>query len=627
MRRNTKLTTEEYISRAQKLHGDLYDYSETKYIDSKTKVCIICPEHGKFWQFPNNHLKGCGCPECAKNNNSKRQTSTIEDFVKKANAIHNNKYDYSKVEYKNAISKVCIICPEHGEFWQTPNSHLNGNGCPKCGRGKQIEKKTITKDEFIKRSKEVHGEKYDYSNVEYKGCYAPVTIICPKHGKFKQQPILHYHGNGCPECAKENLHNKFCSNKEEFITKARLVHGDKYDYSKVAYFNGKTKVCIICPEHGEFWQAPNSHLQGHGCKKCAMEATFKSTKLSKEEFVERSNITHNNKYDYSKSVFRNEKEKTCIICPEHGEFWQEVYHHMIGCGCPQCTIGVSDAEKEIFDFLKSKNEKVINNDRSIISPFEIDIFLPEKNIGIEYNGLLWHSEKYGKEQYYHYNKMIRAEEKGVSLVQIFEDEYLHKKEIVKEKLLHIIGNNCGTKVMGRKCTVSLVDKSVGSQFMDKNHIQGHGLSTIYIGAFYDTKLIAAMSLLKRGEEWELTRYAGKMGYVLQGVAGKIFNFFVKNYNPCVVKTFADRRWTINRDKNLYTILGFKEDSIIQPDYRYILPNKAERFHKFNFRKKILNKKFGLPLSMTESEMTKELGYYKIWDCGLIKYIWKNGTTN
>ena len=134
-----KLTTEEFIERAKKVHGDKYDYSKTEYANNYTKVCIICPEHGEFWQTPNCHLDGQGCPKCGIKKRSVNKTLTTEEFIKKAMDIHGDKYDYSKVQYLNNRTKVCIICPEHGEFWQTPHNHLKGNGCPKC-RNSHLEK-------------------------------------------------------------------------------------------------------------------------------------------------------------------------------------------------------------------------------------------------------------------------------------------------------------------------------------------------------------------------------------------------------------------------------------------------------------------------------------------------------
>lgn len=134
-----KLTNNQFIEKAKKIHGEKYDYSKVEYINNRTKVCIICPIHGEFWQTPNKHLLGSGCQICGNELISIIKRSNKIDFINKANFVHNHKYDYSKVEYVNARTKVCIICPEHGEFWQTPDDHLHGKECPFCKTSK-IEK-------------------------------------------------------------------------------------------------------------------------------------------------------------------------------------------------------------------------------------------------------------------------------------------------------------------------------------------------------------------------------------------------------------------------------------------------------------------------------------------------------
>lgn len=196
-----RLTTEDFIKKAQKIHGDNYVYSKVEYENDKTKVCIICPEHGEFWQTPNNHLKGKGCPSCYGN-----KKLTIEEFIKKAKEIHGDKYDYSKVEYKNIDYNVCIICPEHGEFWQTPYKHIKrAQGCPVCGKIQKGLSKRLTLTEFIARSKNIHGDNYNYSLAKYQGIDTPVKIICPKHGEFLQTPYIHMKGCGCPSCNSSRL--------------------------------------------------------------------------------------------------------------------------------------------------------------------------------------------------------------------------------------------------------------------------------------------------------------------------------------------------------------------------------------------------------------------------------------
>ena len=195
---------------------------------------------------------------------------TTEEFVRGAIKVHGNKYDYSKVEYKNNKTKVCIICPEHGEFWQTPCNHLNGNGCPVCADENKKKIRRSNTEEFIEKAKRVFpGDKYTYMKVDYYNNRKKVIVTCKDHGDFLTKPNDFLHGHGCPVCRYISAHDKTRKTTEQFIFDARKIHGGKYDYSKVNYVGAHQKVCIICPEHGEFWQEPNVHLKGYGCPKCS----------------------------------------------------------------------------------------------------------------------------------------------------------------------------------------------------------------------------------------------------------------------------------------------------------------------------------------------------------------------
>lgn len=204
--------------------------------------------------------------------------------------------------------------------------------------------KKLTTEEFIQRAKEIHGDKYDYSKVEYINAHEKICIICPIHGEFWQKPNNHINGYGCSKCKYEDR----CLTTENFIEKAKQIHGNKYDYSKVNYINAKTKVCIICPIHGEFWQTPSNHLSGFGCIYCG-----RTYKHSTEEFILNARKIHGNKYDYSKVNYITNNTKVCIICLEHGEFWQNPSDHLSGKGCPKCN--QSHGERDVSIFLTNNN--------------------------------------------------------------------------------------------------------------------------------------------------------------------------------------------------------------------------------------------------------------------------------
>lgn len=190
---------------------------------------------------------------------------TTEEFIEQAKAIHGDKYDYSKTEYQGCKKKVCIICKEHGEFWQTPDNHINSKqGCPKCANNI-----ILTTQEFIEKARKIHGDKYDYSKVNYINNHTNITIICSIHGEFDQLPLNHLKGEGCYECGRVRTGDSKRVSVEESIRKAKIIHGDFYDYSKVTYNKVADKVTIICPIHGKFEQTMNNHLRGQGCPKCS----------------------------------------------------------------------------------------------------------------------------------------------------------------------------------------------------------------------------------------------------------------------------------------------------------------------------------------------------------------------
>lgn len=207
-----------------------------------------------------------------------------KEFIEKSKSVHGDKYDYSKSEYVSSSVKVCIICPEHGEFYMLPYNHMAGHGCRKC----ESESRYLTTSEYIERAKKVYGNTYDYSKTVYKGIKELITVTCPDHGDFSVLPYYHLKGRSCPVC------NNRVFNNEVFIEKARRIHGNKYDYSKVEYKKANEKVCIICPEHGEIWQTPQKHLDGCGCKKCSMP----NCDLTTEQFIEKAKEVHGDKYDY-----------------------------------------------------------------------------------------------------------------------------------------------------------------------------------------------------------------------------------------------------------------------------------------------------------------------------------------
>lgn len=220
-------TTELFVSKASIIHNNKYDYSKVNFTTSKTKVSIICPIHGEFFQTPNNHLTGYGCIKCSHITRSLTQSSTADLFIKKANIIHNNKYDYSKVQYKNSKTNVMVVCPEHGMFEITPSNHLHKTspqGCPTCGILQRTTDRKYDIDTIKSLFIDIHGSRYDYSKVNYVNYNTKVTITCPIHGDFKQTPAHHINGTGCPSCAEYG----FNPNKPAILYYLSINNGEAY---------------------------------------------------------------------------------------------------------------------------------------------------------------------------------------------------------------------------------------------------------------------------------------------------------------------------------------------------------------------------------------------------------------
>ena len=311
---------------------------------------------------------------------------TREEFIGKAVKIHGNKYDYSKIGNSLGVrDKVIIICPEHGEFLQLAGNHLKGRGCKKCAFTKIGKDKTLTQEEFIDKAKSIYGEKYDLSLVEYVNTSTKIKVICPEHGEFLVRPSNFLNGSACKCCGREIQRGKTLLTQDEFIERAVAVHGNKYDYSKVIYAGTKKKVCIICPEHGEFWQKPYAHLAGQGCPKCA-----NNQKIDKEEFIRRAREIHGDKYDYSKVDYKNNYTKVVITCPEHGDFKQFPHSHLQGNGCQKCYEEPL-LEREVLELLEKNGILYVQQKKfdGLVYKRKLafDFYLPEQNTAIECQGI------------------------------------------------------------------------------------------------------------------------------------------------------------------------------------------------------------------------------------------------
>ena len=462
--------------------------------------------------------------------------------------------------------------------------------------------------------------------VKYTKSDVLVDIICHKigkdgkeHGLYKITPNSYLNGARCHKCKNEQISERQLLQQDDVIKKLEEVYKDRpwYDFSNTTYLGWSKNISIFCHakdkdgnEHGVFTvNAGHALGRGDGCRKCKYEQLSRNSAFTTEECIEKARLVHGDKWIYDETVYNGYDVKCTIICPKHGEFWQTPDSHLQGSGCPSCSHRKSDAENEITSFLMERlgEDKVFTRKRGIISKMkEIDIYLPTKRIGIEYDGCRWHTEQFGKDKYYHLSKTESCAKSGISLIHVFEDEYIDHKEIVLSKLSHIIGTDGNKKkIYGRKTKIKEINYDEASTFLDRNHIEGKTSATVYIGAFIGEKIVGVITLLmERENDWILSRMATDYDYICCGVVGKMFSFFKKKYSPICVKSFADRRWAFSNGHNIYTRLGFNLVKVVEPSYRYVIDGGYKR------------------INPSDVDFADISNMHKIWDCGLYEYEWR-----
>lgn len=490
----------------------------------------------------------------------------------------------------------------------------------------------ITLDQFVSKSIAIHGNTYDYSKTEYINNNLKLIIICKLHGEFLQLARNHMLGRGCHSCKALNAIERLQDTTQSFIEKAKAVHGDTYDYSKALYNKSNGRVEIICYVHGSFFQIANAHIsKGAGCPKCAGKNT------TPQEFIDQLTKIHGARYIYTNTVYNGIKNKITIDCKIHGSFQQTAEGHRIGKGCSQCWAESysSIAEKELADWIESCGIEIQRNDRTILDKFEIDILIKSANIGIEFNGRYWHSDKVRKNIRFHEVKTEGAKRAGIRLISIWDFDWENKKTIVKDMLLMALGKSTKQKIHARNCQIIEINNKKSSQFYEEHHIQGACRGGMFnIALYHNDNIVACMTFTKgatrrgRNEDWELARYASSE--IVRGGASKLFSYFLTNKNPKTVWSFSDKQ---TFSGNLYNILGFISDGEIKSDYRVAHPRTTKTWHKSlwqrkNIQKRIIelgsNEKYNyLTDPRTEKQMQDLLGVLRVWDSGKIRWIWNN----
>ncbi len=355
----------------QQKNGDITPYMVSKGSEKKYNfICCLC-NHSFQMGIDKITTRLQFCPPCGKKKAIIIRTKTKSQFIQEAKEVHESYYDYSKVEYKGCYEKCIITCPIHGEFIQKPCAHLQGQGCWDCRNIKIGNAKRYTTQEFIMKAIEKHGDRYDYSKVEYVGNSNSIDIICEEHGIFSQTPHEHLDGSGCPYCGRERTRLARLITPEEFLQKAYSKHEGVYTYSITEYKNVKTSINITCSIHGIFPQRPANHLQGQGCPMCANIKNGELHRLTNEEFISKAKEVHNDKYDYFMIDYKGTDIKVKIICSLHGTFTQTPHGHLSGQGCSKCSGRSSKPAIEWLHMIQSRLSNPLQTNDSLEGEYRI----------------------------------------------------------------------------------------------------------------------------------------------------------------------------------------------------------------------------------------------------------------
>lgn len=397
---------------------------------------------------------------------------------------------------------------------------------------------------------------YDFSRAAYNGMNEPIEVVCPKHQiTFHSKPnnLINGDGYACPECKREYFQSKYSRKLDDWIELFRLVHGDRYDYSKVEQSaNSREKVEIICPDHGSFYMEPFCHYTGkQGCPKCG---------------------------------FQNSRNVT-----------------------------VSEPEKQLYNWLvDNTNETVISNDRTVLNGKEIDIWIPDQNLGIEVNGVYWHSDKI-KDRQYHAQKTDEANRKGVTLLHFYDFEIENRFDLVSSMIMDRLGKS--KRIYARSCNVVELSDSETRYFLNENHLFGYCPNHYRLALEYKGEIVSFMGFSKprmnSHYDFELIRFCNSKGYRVIGGASKLFKHFINMFEmkPSII-SYSDRRYSKG---HLYQKLGFVYSHKTSPNYSYFYKNQV--YSRMKFQKHKLKNMKSYSEEKSEKQIMDEEGYLRLYDSG------------
>lgn len=454
----------------------------------------------------------------------------------------------------------------------------------------------------------------DYSKPEtraaWNGSKSKIPIWCSTHEEFFTQLAANHRslGQGCPKCGKQTYKDK--RREQNPVARFREKHGDLYDYSRVVYVNNQTPVEIVCEAHGPFMQKPLRHLFGDGCPTCweNRRLAFGKARTAsyRENYAERAARVHKGSYAIL-TLPEHSHDWVRLACTKHGEFRQTAHVHLAGHGCPACGRVTSYAQREVADFVASLGVAVEQDNRTVLGGLHIDIWVPDRGVGVEYHGGFWHTEARAGGK--HREKWERAERAGIRLIQMFDFEWLDRREAAENRLRALFEKT--QPVAARSCELRSLTPAEANTFYKRYHTQGACVRpAASYGLWLGDALVAAMSF-GQGRfgnwEWELLRYAS-VGRVAGGFA-RLFTAFRREHNPQSIVSYCDLRWG---DGKVYANNDFALDGLTPPDYWYV--SKAQRVSRYAAQHR--------PKGQTEREWATEHGYEKVLGVGHQRWVWR-----
>ena len=528
----------------------------------------------------------------------KRDYAYVKNYIEKYN------YTLISPTYISAKHKLDLICDKGHKCSISFNKFSLNRRCKTCGYINISNKKLLKYNDI---QQEFKAKKFTLITKKYTGKNQKLKFICDNNHQYEKTLVSF---RSTPYCYKCKLKaNKFNNNIINTFKK------EGYTVTSTYYINCYTYIDYICPANHSGTMRYNNFQQGKRCPICSQQ--IKTDRLT-FNYIDIKKFIERNGYKLMSKIYKNANTKLIIKCPENHTFYMTYAKFKIGQRCPYCKPKYSKAEKEIAGFIK-RYINIDENNRDIIAPYELDIYISGHNIAIEYCGLYWHNDDH-VERKYHRIKLDKCNSKGIRLITIFEDEWIQKQDIVKSKLLNILGLTKNT-IYARNCTIKEIDSKVVNDFYENNHLQGKTRAKIHLGLFYEDELVQAMSIGSPSRHHthsglEMKRFATKLNYNVVGGGSKLLKYILNKLDK-PLRTHNDLRWGKYND-NVYDKLGFTKINESKYTPHYIL--NGNRYRNQGLRKTKEERLTGL----TEYELRKRQGYTRIWDCGHqtweVKYV-------